>query len=79
MLARAEFPGIQRICHNLKGAGTSYGFETVSNLGELMETAAKKADTPSLTTGLRALSEYLDSLKSRGHRKPAKPALFPAA
>ena len=65
LLERAEFSGMEGICHNLKGAGSSYGFKRVSELGEIMETAAQNADTAALTTGLRQLSQYLDSVKLR--------------
>ncbi|MDQ2774021.1 MAG: response regulator [Acidobacteriota bacterium] len=65
LLQSAEFEGIQRISHNLKGTGASYGFEELSSLGAVMETAAKNADVRQLAAKLDELSGYLSSVQIR--------------
>jgi signal transduction histidine kinase/CheY-like chemotaxis protein len=64
MLGNTEFQGMQRISHDLKRTGVSYGFELLSLIGERMETAAKTADIEKLGAGLLELAHYLDSVSA---------------
>jgi PAS domain S-box-containing protein len=73
LLDKADFSGIRRIGHNLKGTGTSYGFEKVSHLGELMGTAAKNEDLARLATTLQELAQYLNSVQVRAIDSPVLP------
>ena len=54
---KGDFETVQRLAHNLKGSGSSYGFDDVSELGAELEKAAteRKADQ------VRTLLERLDA------------------
>lgn len=65
LLAAGEFTAIQRICHNLKGTGSSYGFAKLTALGADMEEAAKSLNEPRLSQGLSELVQYLDAVQLR--------------
>ena len=49
--------------HNLKGNGTSYGFQRISDLGRDIEQAAIAGDEAILLDRLPLLIEYLKDLK----------------
>ncbi len=40
----SDFDSIRSIAHNLKGTGTSYGFEVLTDLGAVLESSAKQHD-----------------------------------
>jgi HPt (histidine-containing phosphotransfer) domain-containing protein len=41
LIKNDDFDGIQKVAHNLKGHGSSYGFEVISDLGEKITQATK--------------------------------------
>jgi HPt (histidine-containing phosphotransfer) domain-containing protein len=63
LLGNGDFSSIRRICHDLKGTGASYRFQTITDVGARMETAAKNEDTVRLSAGLQELSHYLESVQ----------------
>ncbi|MBV9766457.1 MAG: PAS domain S-box protein [Acidobacteriaceae bacterium] len=62
-IAASDFAPVQAIAHNLKGTGTSFGFEELSRLGAALERSAKQADAATLTKQLNALETYLNKIK----------------
>jgi two-component system sensor histidine kinase/response regulator len=64
MLRNVEFLAMERICHDLKRTGASYGFEPLSVLGARMEQAARNADKADLGTALIEFSRYLESAQA---------------
>jgi len=58
-LQRGGFRAIQTMGHNLKGIGTSYGFEGISEIGRAIETAAEKEDATAIKQQAKALDDYL--------------------
>lgn len=48
--------------HSLKGAGSGYGLETVTELGRAMEQAAANGDMESARRAVEALAAYLDEV-----------------
>jgi CheY-like chemotaxis protein len=59
-LARGDFETVQRLGHDMKGAGSSFGFQAITNIGAALEQAAAKADTDASRQRVDELSTYLD-------------------
>jgi sigma-B regulation protein RsbU (phosphoserine phosphatase) len=58
-LKREGFRAIQTIGHNLKGIGSSYGFDGISEIGREIELAAQQMDPAAIRRQATALDEYL--------------------
>jgi two-component system, sensor histidine kinase and response regulator len=58
-LKRRDFHGLWVLAHTMKGLGSSYGFEGISDIGIEMEQAALAHDEPALARALDALERYL--------------------
>jgi HPt (histidine-containing phosphotransfer) domain-containing protein len=56
------------MAHNMKGSGTSYGFEDLSRIGAALEDAAELRDPHATGAQLSQLSDYLSAVQL----KPAK-------
>ena len=62
-ITRADYPLLQRIGHQLAGAGGGYGFAELSELGRSLESGAIAKDSPKLESTLVALREYLENVE----------------
>lgn len=60
LLERECFGDIRSLGHRMKGAGGSYGFDDISEIGEAIENAALTADKKKISCAVRQLSEYLE-------------------
>jgi HPt (histidine-containing phosphotransfer) domain-containing protein len=58
-LDQADFPAIRLIAHNMKGVGSGYGFDRVTELGEQLEDAAAAADAPATATVVADYQSYM--------------------
>jgi len=63
-LARGEFATVQRLGHNMKGAGASFGFQAITDIGVGLEQEARNADTDASRRWVGELSTYLDGVGS---------------
>lgn len=45
--------------HGMKGSGGGYGFDEISAIGAVIETAAKAKDAAAVKTGAARLADYL--------------------
>ncbi|HEY3826485.1 MAG TPA: ATP-binding protein [Bryobacteraceae bacterium] len=68
LLAVSAFERIAQMAHNMKGSGTSYGFEDLSRIGAALEDAAELRDPHATGAQLSQLSDYLSAVQL----KPAK-------
>ena len=50
---------IQRLGHNMKGAGAAYGFPEITTLGAALESAARAADVSAAQDLTTQLADYL--------------------
>lgn len=57
-----NFASISATAHKLKGTGTSYGFELISEVGEAMQSAADAKDATGVSRQLSRLADYLDHI-----------------
>lgn len=62
LLAADSFSEIRTLGHRMKGAGGSYGFDEISQLGEIMEEAAVAEDRETILHAIRQLAAYLDTV-----------------
>jgi len=58
-LSRGDFDAIASTAHNVKGTGTSFGFEMMSVLGARLERDARACSRPGVEHGLRELEDSL--------------------
>tara|TARA_Y100000589_G_scaffold323341_1_gene357721 strand:+ start:2530 stop:2808 length:279 start_codon:yes stop_codon:yes gene_type:complete len=57
----ASLDSIRTFGHNIKGSGGMYGFNEVTELGLLIETAAKEGNLDSIKSNLELLEDFLQS------------------
>ncbi len=62
-LDKSEYENILLIAHQIKGSGRSFGFDFISDCGELLDMAARTEDGGKIRTGLKDLAEYLDKVE----------------
>lgn len=67
-LAAEDFEHVRVLAHNLKGTGTSYGFDELTVLGTALEKSAKHGDSAALKQQVTALEEYLNNVE---HSSPS--------
>ena len=83
-LASDDFARIQSIGHNLKGTGSSYGFPRITEVGGLLESAAKTGSRGVTRALLEDLNIYLQSVDAQispanGCPSPPHPRETPAS
>jgi len=49
--------------HNLKGSGGGYGFDRITEIGKVIENAAKAGDKPTISQSVDELEDYLNRVK----------------
>lgn len=59
-LETGAFDQIHTLGHRMKGAGGSYGFDDISEIGETIEKAALEGDHDTIGSEVQRLSDYLD-------------------
>jgi signal transduction histidine kinase/DNA-binding response OmpR family regulator len=69
-LARGEFETVERLGHNMKGAGASYGFQAITDIGAALEKEAGSADTDASRKSVGKLSLYLDRVELAQSERP---------
>lgn len=62
-IEKNDFETIMRLGHSMKGAGGGYGFDYVSEVGQAIEEAAKKADTGDIKAWTLKLENYLKDVE----------------
>jgi HPt (histidine-containing phosphotransfer) domain-containing protein len=60
LLQTDAFSEIRTLGHRMKGAGGSYGFDEISEIGEVIERAALEKDKKAITGMILQLSDYLE-------------------
>ena len=62
-LDRGNFETVENLGHGMKGAGDSYGFQAITDIGAALEQAAESADTDASRKWVGELSRYLDRVE----------------
>jgi HPt (histidine-containing phosphotransfer) domain-containing protein len=58
-LTTQNFEHIERLGHSMKGSGAGYGFDGISEIGRLIELAAKERNLENIRKGIEDLKDYL--------------------
>ena len=58
-LEGADYETIRVTGHSLKGSGGGYGFQTLTEIGAEIESAAKTQDASAISAQLERLADYL--------------------
>jgi HPt (histidine-containing phosphotransfer) domain-containing protein len=58
-----DFNAVRIIGHNLKGVGGGYGFQEITEIGALIENAAKEPRTEVLDPLIARYASYLDAVE----------------
>ena len=58
-----NFSEAARLAHSMKGSGGGYGFDRITELGAMMEIAARSSDGAVVISGLEQLKHYLKTVK----------------
>ncbi|OFW26589.1 MAG: hypothetical protein A3H97_14615 [Acidobacteria bacterium RIFCSPLOWO2_02_FULL_65_29] len=62
-LDRGDFQTVERLGHGMKGAGGSWGFQAITDIGAALEQAAERADAAASRQWVDELSRYLDRVE----------------
>lgn len=62
-LERGDFQTVESLGHDMKGAGGSYGFQAITDIGAALEQAAISADIDASRKWVGELSTYLDRVE----------------
>jgi HPt (histidine-containing phosphotransfer) domain-containing protein len=63
MVEETDFESIRRLGHNMKGTGTSYGFETITDIGRNLENSAQAGSPDSIKALVAELKDYLNNIQ----------------
>jgi len=62
-LTKGDFETIRFLGHSMKGAGGSYGFDAITDMGRSLEQAAIAQDAGEIKKSLQELFAYLDCIE----------------
>ena len=62
-LRQGDFEAIRVLGHSMKGAGGSYGFDAVTDIGKALEDAAKNNNSEGIQRSVGDLVAYLDRVE----------------
>jgi HPt (histidine-containing phosphotransfer) domain-containing protein len=62
-LTRGDFETVRILGHSMKGAGGSYGFDAITDIGKSLEQAAMAKDSGVIKKSVQELSTYLDCVE----------------
>ena len=63
LVTSGAYARIQRLGHNMKGCGESYGFPRITDIGRALEKAAREEDGPKVLALTAELSKVLASIQ----------------
>ena len=62
-LEQGNFETIRLLAHSMKGSGGGYGFDAVTDIGGLMEQAARDGNIKEIGKWAQALQDYLERVE----------------
>ncbi|MBF0370525.1 MAG: Hpt domain-containing protein [Magnetococcales bacterium] len=62
-LKNKDFSALQVIGHRMKGSGAGYGFDAITDIGRLIEMAARDQNEADIQKGIDDLRDYLDRVE----------------
>jgi len=62
-LVKKDWETVRILGHSMKGSGGGYGFETITDIGMLMEKAAKEGSDKDISQQVKRLEDYLHQIE----------------
>lgn len=62
-LERGDFETVRLLGHSMKGAGGGYGFDAITDIGAVLEEAAKDRNPEAVRRGVSDLAAYLERIE----------------
>ncbi len=62
-LEKGDFETIERLGHSMKGSGSIYGFDGITELGKVIESSAKNKNVEEIKGSLAELKDYLNRVE----------------
>jgi HPt (histidine-containing phosphotransfer) domain-containing protein len=62
-LENQDFDTIRVLGHTMKGTGGGYGFDAITEMGRVLEAAAKDKNAQAIRQGTAALLDYLQAVE----------------
>jgi HPt (histidine-containing phosphotransfer) domain-containing protein len=62
-LANKDWESVRILGHSMKGSGGGYGFETITDIGMLMEKAGKEGCDKDISLQVKRLEDYLRQIE----------------
>jgi CheY-like chemotaxis protein len=59
---RGDFDTVRNLGHKMKGTGAGYGFPPLTEIGGVLEQAAKAGETERIRESVRRLKDYVESI-----------------
>ena len=59
----SDFNALRSIGHDMKGTGSSFGFHSVSEIGDLIEVAALANDLPTIQAQFATFKDYMSRIE----------------
>ena len=63
LISQEDFQEVGRLAHNMRGSGAAYGFPQITELGGLIEDAAKKKDLEALHKLATEFGAYVKQMR----------------
>lgn len=63
LVEASDFDAIKILGHSMKGAGGGYGFDRITELGDIIESAAEVADATTIRDANEKLDDYLSRVE----------------
>ncbi len=67
-LTRGDLDTVRRLGHNMRGTGTSYGFQAITDIGAAIEQEAERLDAVTARHWIDELARYLDKVDPTDER-----------
>ena len=62
-LKKSDYKAIERVGHGMKGSGSGFGFDVISNIGARLEKASKEKNADDISNCIGELSRYMEHLE----------------
>jgi HPt (histidine-containing phosphotransfer) domain-containing protein len=62
-IEKKDMDAVRTLGHSMKGSGGGYGFETITDIGMLMEMAAKEGRDEAIRLQVKRLEDYLHQIE----------------
>jgi HPt (histidine-containing phosphotransfer) domain-containing protein len=63
LLEQGDYEAIRVLGHTMKGSGGGYGFDAITDMGKVLEEAAKQQDKAAIRQVVAQLEHYLQAIE----------------